>query len=165
MGKEIERKFLVNPDFDTSSTPALVLDISQGYLSLDIERSVRVRVSRWRSWHQQAFITVKGRSVGAARPEYEFELANVDEAQEMIDTLCKFVIRKQRTIIKHAGYEWHVDRFQDDNTGLIIAEIELSTEDEQFELPPWIGAEVTEDARYYNLALAQNPYNKWDDNK
>lgn len=165
MAKEIERKFIVTGDFDKFTDSALKLDISQGYLSLDIERSVRVRVSRWRRWYNQAFITVKGATVGKTRSEYEFELSNVDEAQEIIDTLCKFVVKKQRAIVNYGNHEWHVDRFLDENAGLIVAEIELSSEDEQLEYPPWVGVEITNDSRYYNLALAQTPYKNWKNNQ
>ena len=151
---EIERKFLVN--VDKLLPPTTTHKIKQGYLSTDPKRTVRVRIS-----NRRAYLTVKGESTkdGLSRFEYEREIYK-DEAEELM-TLCTDVIEKERLIIPYGEKVWEVDIFQGDNHGLVIAEIELTSETEQFETPPFVTTEVTGLTKYYNSALGQNPFKNW----
>ena len=154
MGQEIERKFLVN------GTPWRAWSggtrIRQGYISLDPARSVRVRIAGNAGW-----LTIKGITEGFRRAEFEFAIPGAD-AEEMLATLAQgAVIEKTRYAVEHAGQRWDVDVFAGENAGLAIAEIELEQEDQPVEPPPWVGAEVSGDARYYNLSLARLPWQRW----
>ncbi|MGZ8295339.1 MAG: CYTH domain-containing protein [Telluria sp.] len=154
MGVEIERKFLLTGD-DWRSLGEPVL-LRQGYLSSQPERVVRVRVEG-----ERATMTIKGRSSGATRGEWEYEIPLAD-ANELLDQLCeKPVIEKYRRRISHAGLTWEVDEFLGANQGLVVAEVELESEDQQFDKPSWIGAEVTDDPRYYNSSLIRLPFSQW----
>ena len=156
MGQEIERKFLVRGEFKSSARKAM--RISQGYLSSVPERTVRVRVR-----DNQGFITVKGKSDirGVSRFEWEKEIS-VDDAVALLGLCEPGVIDKTRYLVDYAGHTFEVDEFYGDNEGLVMAEIELSREDEAFEKPDWLGDEVTGDSRYYNAALTKNPYINWE---
>lgn len=156
MGQEIERKFLVRGEFKSSARKAM--RISQGYLSSVPERTVRVRVR-----DNQGFITVKGKSDihGVSRFEWEKEIS-VDDAVALLGLCEPGVIDKTRYLVDYAGHTFEVDEFYGDNEGLVMAEIELSCEDEAFEKPDWLGGEVTGDSRYYNAALTKNPYINWE---
>lgn len=156
MGQEIERKFLVRGEFKSSARKAM--RISQGYLSSVPERTVRVRVR-----DNQGFITVKGKSDirGVSRFEWEKEIS-VDDAFALLGLCEPGVIDKTRYLVDYAGHTFEVDEFYGDNEGLVMAEIELSCEDEAFEKPDWLGDEVTGDSRYYNAALTKNPYINWE---
>ncbi len=154
MAKEIERKFLVKQDLWQPGERHKLY--KQGYLSLDPERNVRVR-----SNGERAFLTIKGKTRGATRSEFEYEIPPGD-AEQMLDTLChQPVIEKTRYEIEYAGFVWEVDVFHGDNAGLILAEIELEHETQTVKLPEWAGQEVTGDPRYYNAYLAQHPYRSW----
>ncbi|HNX75545.1 MAG TPA: CYTH domain-containing protein [Candidatus Rifleibacterium sp.] len=154
MGKEIERKFLVRGNTWKSLAPGILY--RQGYLVSDRQRTVRVRLAG-----NTGYLTIKGETSGATRDEYEYEIPAAD-AVAMLDNLCAGpLIEKRRHKIAYAGQTWEVDEFTGDNTGLVVAEIELCSEDQQFELPVWVGAEVTEDPRYYNASLVKNPYKNW----
>lgn len=154
MGKEIERKFLVNGDaWRTLGTGTLM---QQGYLSTDLERVVRVRLEG-----EDASMTIKGQAVGATRGEWEYSIPKQD-AEEMLAQLClRPLIEKTRYRIMHEGMLWEVDEFLGDNEGLVVAEIELTSEDQPFAKPTWVGDEVTGDARYYNANLLMRPYSAW----
>lgn len=155
MGTEIERKFLVAA-CDWRDAAASRTELRQGFLSTDPERTVRVRLA-----DGAAELTIKGITVDAQRAEYEYSIPPADAA-EMLDALCQpGLIEKTRYRVPHAGHTWEVDVFQGANAGLIIAEIELASADEAFELPDWIGEEVTGDPRYYNASLVQHPYSSW----
>jgi len=154
MGKEIERKYLVK----SSEWKNLAKGTSyrQGYLSTVKERTVRVRTI-----DDKGFLTIKGITVGASRAEYEYEIPAAD-ANAMLSNLCeKPLIEKNRYKIAHAGLTWEVDEFFGDNDGLIVAEVELTSEDQKIELPAWVGEEVTSDPRYFNSNLTKNPYKNW----
>ena len=152
MGIEIERKFLVVGD-DWRSAPAV--PYAQGYLNRDKQRTVRVRIAQDAAW-----LTVKGISTGAARAEFEYAIPVADAGQLL--ALCDGpVVRKTRRVVEHAGAKWEIDEFEGDNAGLVVAEIELASEDAAFEPPPWLGAEVTHDPRYFNSSLATAPYRTW----
>ncbi len=154
MGTEIERKFLVRGDGwreGATATP-----IRQGYLHATKAISIRVRRAGG-----QAYLTVKGTQVGATRAEYEYGIP-VDDAEAMLDALCRRpLIEKVRHIVVHRGLTWEVDVFEGENAGLIVAEVELDSEDQDVALPDWIGPEVTHDPRYLNVNLAKNPYSRW----
>lgn len=154
MPKEIERKFLVNnSEFKNLSRGIL---IRQGFLSSDKERVVRIRIIE-----DKAYITIKGLSIGATRSEFEYEIP-LNDAAVILNELCKKpIIEKYRYMIKTGNSVWEVDEFIGLNAGLIIAEIELEHENQTFDIPDWIGKEVTGDPRYYNSNLISNPFTKW----
>jgi len=154
MGTEIERKFLVSDNSWRSLAPGV--HYRQGYLNSAKERTVRVRTI-----DGKGFLTVKGITTGATRAEYEYEVPGGD-ADAMLDDLCeKPLIEKSRYKIDFGGLVWEVDEFFGDNQGLIVAEVELGSEDQQFEKPAWIGEEVTGDPKYFNSNLINSPYLKW----
>lgn len=153
MAKEIERKFLVTNQGWRSGDAT---EYRQGYLSLDKERTVRVRIAG-----DVAYLTVKGITKGATRREFEYEIPLV-EAKEMLATVCRHpLIEKRRYIVEHGGLAWAIDEFSGDNGGLVVAEVELESEGQPFERPPWLGQEVTGDPRFYNVNLVENPYCNW----
>lgn len=153
MALEIERKFLINKELIIFENG---INIKQGYIQTSNNTVVRVRVKG-----SKAFLTIKGENKGSTRLEFEYEIP-LDEANEMLEKLCsKPIIDKTRYEIKHANHLWEVDVFYGDNEGLIIAEVELSSEDEKVILPSWIKKEVTSDTRYYNNQLIHNPYKLW----
>lgn len=154
MGVEIERKFLLQGEAWRGLGQRVLL--RQGYLSSARERVVRVRIEG-----EQAMLTIKGANVGVARGEWEYPIPLAD-AVELLDGLCEQpLIEKVRHRIEHAGMVWEVDEFLGANAGLIVAEIELASEDQPFEKPEWIGAEVSGDARYYNANLIRHPFSQW----
>lgn len=154
MGREIERKFLVNGDAWRGLAPGTLY--RQGYLCGAKERTVRVRVAG-----EKAFLTIKGLTMGATRAEYEYEIP-VADGQAMLDELAeKPLIEKIRHKIPYCGLVWEVDEFLGDNAGLIVAEVELADEKQIFDKPEWAGAEVTDDARYFNSNLARHPFRQW----
>lgn len=154
MGVEIERKFLLAGDaWRTLGEPVL---LRQGYLSSNKERTVRVRIEGG-----QGTMTIKGKSVGATRSEWEYPIP-LPDATELLDRLCEQpLIEKFRRRIVIGSHTWEVDEFLGANQGLVVAEIELRSEDEPFDKPAWIGAEVTDDARYFNSSLIRLPYSAW----
>jgi adenylate cyclase len=154
MGKEIEKKFLVRDDHWRGLAPGVLY--RQGYLNKEKGRTVRVRTVG-----DQGFLTIKGPSIGGARPEYEYPIP-LDDAVEILEHLClKPLIEKTRTKIPYQGFIWEIDEFKGKNQGLILAEIELTVVEETFAIPPWIGTEVTGDSRYYNANLVHHPYSAW----
>ena len=158
MALEIERKYLI--DLEKIGTLENGIRIKQGYLSTNKDAVVRVRVK-----NDKAYLTIKGSNSGIARLEYEYEIP-LNEANEMLEKLCqKPVIDKTRYLIKHDIHTWEVDIFYGDNDGLVVAEVELSSEDEFINLPTWIKEEVTTDARYYNSNLMKLPFKDWEENK
>ena len=154
MAQEIESKFLLTGE--GWRVLAKGVEYRQGYLCASKERAVRVRIAG-----ERGYLTIKGQTVGAARSEFEYEIP-LTEAREMLDQLCpQPQIEKKRYTIPFAGHVWEIDEFFGLNQGLVIAEIELEREDQVFERPEWIGAEVTGDPRYYNAALCVAPYSTW----
>ena len=155
MGVEIERKFLVVGD-DWRSAVSSSTRIVQGYLASTPEVTVRVRVRG-----ERAYLTIKGRSSGISRSEYEFDIP-VADAEAMITDLAQGpVIEKTRHLLEVDGHTWELDVFAGANEGLVMAEIELGSADEQFTVPSWAGRDVSDDARYYNVNLARTPYSHW----
>jgi len=154
MPVEIERKFLVVNDAWRSSA-SVGQRFCQGYLAGGHGVTVRIRRAG-----PQAFITVKGRAVGPARPEYEYPIP-VEEAEQLLHDLCERpLLEKTRHEVLHAGHVWEVDVFGGPNAGLVLAEVELERPEEPFELPPWVGEEVTFDPRYRSSELARSPWKK-----
>ena len=154
MGVEIERKFLVkNDDWKNLGTAVLY---RQGYISSDYQKIVRIRTAG-----EKAFLTIKSKSDGIKRMEYEYEIPFAD-GHELLETLCEPpIVEKTRTKIEWKGFLWEVDEFSGLNTGLVVAEIELPDENTIFEKPDWIGREVSEDKRYSNSNLIKMPFPKW----
>ena len=152
MGVEIERKFKVADDFRPTGVG---ISMAQGYLSRDPKRTVRIRIAG-----MQGYLTIKGETHGAARLEYEYEIP-AEEARELLALCEQPLVEKTRYRETVAGHVWAVDVFHGANAGLVIAEIELSSEVETFVLPAWAGAEVTGEKRYYNSALIAHPYTTW----
>lgn len=155
MAQEIERKFLVNGEFKNLAIKQT--RITQGYLSSVPERTVRVRIKG-----DKGFITIKGigNASGASRYEWEKEIP-VNEVEELLKICEPGVIDKTRYLVKNGDHVFEVDEFYGDNEGLIVAELELKSEDESFSKPEWLGEEVTGDARYFNSMLMKNPYTNW----
>ncbi len=154
MAIEIEKKFLViNDEYKNLSNKVL---FRQGYLSVDAERTVRVR-----SYNGKGFLTIKGKTKSFSREEYEYDIP-IQDAERMLDKLClKPIIEKLRYFLIYEGHEWVVDEFLGVNQGLVIAEIELDSEQQTFKKPEWVGDEVTSDIRYSNSNLVENPYQSW----
>ena len=155
MPTEIERKFLVDHQkWEGLIKPTGKL-YKQGYILSDEKRTVRIRVT-----NDAAYITLKGALTGISRSEYEYTIP-LNEGSEILDNFATSLIQKTRYNIEYAGHTWEVDVFTGDNSGLIIAEIELQNEDEQFEKPEWVGPEVSHDNRYANSSLSVYPYKDW----
>ncbi|WP_018614216.1 CYTH domain-containing protein [Segetibacter koreensis] len=155
MGVEIERKYLVNKN----NWDKLIKDdrhfIKQGYIINSPGKTIRVRLT-----DNKGYITIKGVSTGASRPEFEYEIPE-DDAKQLLDNFCTSAISKIRNNIIYNGKFWQVDEFLEDNEGLIIAEIELADIDEAFDLPVWITKEVTGEEKYYNSYLSVHPFKEW----
>lgn len=155
MGTEIERKFLVR---DTRILQGLTgVAIAQGYLSRNPSATVRVRIV-----DSVGYLTVKGKTEGISRTEFEYRIP-LGEARELLGLCEPGLIEKRRYRIAVAHHIWEVDVFHGDNEGLVIAEVELNHAGEQPVIPPWIGAEVSDDPRYFNSALSRKPFQRWAD--
>jgi adenylate cyclase len=154
MGIEIERKFLVSGE-GWRQPASRQTHFSQGYLSRDPARTVRVRLAG-----ERAFLTIKGATHGATRAEFEYEVPPAD-AQQLLALCDGPVVEKIRHLCAFDGMTWEVDEFLGANAGLLVAEIELQSEDQAFSRPAWLGEEVTGDARYVNANLAVTPYTGW----
>jgi len=161
MGIEIERKFLVTGDSWRAAAHAVV-PMAQGYLN-DLaaveggmqKASVRVRIEG-----ERAFLNLKSRQAGHTRQEFEYEVPMAD-ADALLDLCVGGRIEKRRHLVQVGAHLWEVDEFLGENAGLVVAEIELDSADEAFEMPAWAGRQVTHARRYYNLALASHPYARW----
>ncbi len=156
MAVEIEKKFLVKNDgWKKGGTSKIFY---QGYLCSGSGQTVRVRIAG-----DQAYLTIKGKSVGISRLEFEYHIP-VAEAKIMLEEICiQPIIHKCRFFTQYGGFLWEIDEFYDDNTGLVLAEIELESEEQPFPRPPWLGEEVSTDRRYYNAALCSHPFKEWKD--
>lgn len=151
---EIERKFLLKSnDWRPGATGTLY---RQGYLCTDPERTVRIRLGG-----NQAILAIKGGGDGIARVEFEYPIP-APEAEQLLDALCLHpLVEKVRYLVPFAGLTWEIDEFLGANAGLLLAEVELERVDQKVPIPPWIGAEVTGDPRYYNAWLARHPFGTW----
>jgi len=155
MGNEIERKFLVDHEKWRRVKKGKGTHYRQGYLINDEKRTFRVRVT-----DKHGYITLKGSTSGISRKEYEYKIP-VEDGIELLDAFAESEVRKTRYKVKFAGNLWEVDEFSGDNEGLIMAEIELEHEDEEFEKPDWLVREVSDDDRYYNSNLSVHPFKRW----
>lgn len=152
---EIERKFLVESDAWRAQS-SRSCHMRQGYLNQDPHCSLRVRIADNRAW-----LNIKSVTIGTMRHEFEYEIP-ISDGHQMLDTLSrKPLIEKTRHYVTLGPHIWEIDVFEGDNTGLIVAEIELDAPDESFDRPEWLGQEVTHDIRYYNTCLATQPYRDW----
>ena len=163
MGVEIERKFLVEGDGWRAAAREIV-PMAQGYINDmgamdrgEQKASVRVRIQG-----DAAFLNLKSRELGHTRQEFDYPIP-VADARALLALCVGGVVDKRRHYVEHEGHLWEVDEFLGDNAGLVVAEIELDHADEAFVKPAWIGKQVTDAARYYNLALASRPYSAWTD--
>jgi adenylate cyclase len=160
MATEIERKFLLADDSWRAQADAGT-PMRQGYLigasaQNAAKASVRVRIAG-----ETANLNIKSATLGVTRQEYEYPIP-LHEANEMLDTLADGpLIEKTRYHVPYDGHTWEIDVFSGDNAGLVVAEVELATVDESFQRPPWLGTEVSDDPRYYNVCLVQHPYKDW----
>lgn len=155
MGLEIEKKFLVK-DESWKQQALHGTYYRQGYISSQSGRVVRIRTRE-----DKAYLTIKGKSIGATRSEYEYEIP-YEEAVEMLAQVCeKPVIEKTRYKIMYENLLWEIDVFEKENKGLVIAEVELEEEEQEIDLPPWVGEEVTMQEKFYNASLIKNPFSQW----
>lgn len=155
MGIEIEHKFLIADDSWRQAADAGVT-IKQGYLIGAKQASVRVRIEGGK-----ASLNIKSATLGVRRQEFEYAIP-MEDAQSLLSTLCeKPFIEKVRYLVYYAGKKWEIDVFEGDNAGLVVAEVELQDEAEEFDKPTWVGKEVSDDPRYYNTCLSQHPYKDW----
>ncbi|MEN7973069.1 MAG: CYTH domain-containing protein [Verrucomicrobiota bacterium] len=154
MAVEIERKFLVAGDSWKAAASDGVL-CRQGYLASEPEKTVRVRIIGG-----QAFLTIKGATTGISRSEFEYEIP-VADAVELLKLCGDAIVEKTRYFVGHGGMVWELDVFSGANEGLVLAELELESEEQPFDLPDWAGKEVSGDIRYYNAYLARHPFATW----
>lgn len=155
MATEIERKFLVR-DESWRSSSSHKTEIIQGYLANTDRGSIRVRISG-----DRANLNIKSMTLGVTRKEYDYPIPARD-ARAMLEDLCmRPLIEKTRYHVEYNGHTWEIDEFHGDNAGLIVAELEVAHKDEAFDPPPWLGEEVSDDPRYYNVCLVQHPYSSW----
>ncbi len=155
MNYEIERKFLVAGDYKAEAFAHY--RIVQGYLSSVLERVVRIRIQG-----DTAFLTIKSTVSDTEFTRYEWEREiPLQDAEEMLKFCEKEIIDKTRHLVKVGAHVFEVDEFYGNNQGLVVAEVELASEDEVFEKPDWLGEEVTNDDRYYNSMLVKHPYSEW----
>lgn len=154
MAIEIEKKFLIKHiPFERVQYSH---KIKQGYIVSDKKKVIRVREKG-----NDYFITIKGNKIGISRSEFEYKIPESD-ALELLENFCELdSIIKTRHYVKHHGHTWEIDEFHGENEGLVVAEIELDSEDEQFDIPEWVLEEVTPDPRYYNMNLTVNPFSQW----
>lgn len=154
-GIEIERRFLLKNDAWKAVAGAPCL-MSQGYLSVEKERIIRLRIIG-----NQAWLTLKGYISDVSRSEFEYEIP-VADAQTMMDTMCPFRLEKHRYEVNYQGFIFEIDEYFGDNAPLIVAELELPAEDTPFPRPDWLGEEITSDGRFTNAYLSKHPYSQWD---
>jgi adenylate cyclase len=154
MSKEIERKFTV--DTEKWHPDGAGMHVLQGYLPKSGRTAVRVRISGDRAW-----LTIKGETKGAVRSEFEYPIPVADAHQILLELCERPFIRKIRYHVAHSGVTWEVDVFEEENAGLVVAEVELTSEDQEVDLPPWVLMEVTDDPSYYNANLIRYPFQHW----
>lgn len=152
MAREIERKFLVKDSWQPQSEG---VKIAQGYLSTVPERTVRVRIKG-----EKGYLTIKGKNTGISRAEFEYEIPRQD-AEELLAMAEQPILDKTRYLEKQGASLWEIDVFAGENEGLVVAEVELPSEEAVFERPAWLGEEVSGDVRYYNANLIKQPYSLW----
>lgn len=155
MGVEIEHKYLVKVAEWNNVQASDCVEIRQGYLQTDPNKTIRVRTKG-----NKAYFTIKGKAVGASRLEFEYEIP-VADANELLDKFCSNLVEKVRHYVVHEGKTWEIDVFAGLNVGLIVAEIELNSEEEMYTLPNWVAENVTSEVKYANSNLSITPFSKW----
>lgn len=155
MPTETEHKYLVNHQLWQQVASDKSVSIKQAYLLTDPNKTIRIRTSG-----NSGFITIKGKTIGASRPEFEYEIP-IDEANQLIESFCSDIIEKTRHYVNYANKTWEVDVFEGLNLGLMVAEIELDDENEQYVKPVWAEQNVTDDRKYANSNLSIKPYTTW----
>lgn len=151
---EIERRFLLkNDDWKLEASAPQVLQ--QGYLSVEKERTIRVRIIDDKAW-----LTLKGYISDVSRSEFEYEIP-LAHAQQMMETMCPFKMEKHRYRVEFKGFVFEIDEYFGDNAPLVVAEVELPAEDAPFEKPDWLGAEITSEGKFTNAYLSKHPYSTW----
>jgi len=156
MATEIERKYLIQLEaWQQAKKQVKYTHISQGYLSLEAARTVRIRMTK-----EMAFLTIKGITKGISRVEFEYQIP-FNEGLELLKICQGSIIKKKRYTLSYDNLIWEIDEFEGDNLGLVVAEVELESEDQIFALPTWIKEEVSDDNRYYNANLVQYPFKDW----
>lgn len=155
MGIEIERKFLVNKDKFKKLNLTDFEYLYQGYISVEVDKTIRIR-----KLQTNAFLTIKGITENATRLEFEYEIP-IEDAKQLLEKFSTNMLEKKRYKFVYDNKIWEIDEFLGDNEDLLVAEIELKSVDEIFEIPNWIEQEVTDDVRYYNANLTINPFKNW----
>lgn len=161
MGLEIERKFLVSSEAWRTAAHA-VIPMAQGYVNdaASIESGAQKASVRVRIQGDAAYLNLKSREIGHTRQEFDYPIP-VEDARALLALCVGGLVDKRRHLVHHGGLLWEVDEFLGDNAGLVVAEVELEHAEQAIDLPEWVGEEVTDDVRYYNLALAAHPYTRW----
>jgi adenylate cyclase len=155
MATEIERKFLIINDSWRKEADEGIYMV-QGYMGSNEKSSIRIRING-----DKANLNIKSKTIGIQRSEFDYPIP-VDEAKDILETLCdKPFVEKTRYHVLHDGKKWEIDVFAGDNNGLIVAELELESTDEEFSMPDWAGEDVSDDPRYYNVCLVTHPYKDW----
>ena len=152
---ETEHKYLINHELWQQIIPNKSVQIKQAYLLTEPNKTIRIRTAG-----NAGFITIKGKTIGASRPEFEYEIP-IEEANQLIESFCSELIEKTRYYVVHENRTWEVDVFEGMNVGLIVAEIELDDEDEEYKKPNWVTRNVTDDRRYANSNLSLKPFTTW----
>jgi len=155
MPVETEHKYLINHELWQQIIPNKSVQIKQAYLLTEPNKTIRIRTAG-----NAGFITIKGKTIGASRPEFEYEIP-IEEANQLIESFCSELIEKTRYYVVHENKTWEVDVFEGMNVGLIVAEIELDDEDEEYKKPNWVTQNVTDDRRYANSNLSLKPFTTW----
>lgn len=161
MGLEIERKFLVTSEAWRAAAHA-VIPMAQGYVNdaASIKSGAQKASVRVRIQGDAAYLNLKSREIGHTRQEFDYPIP-VEDARALLALCVGGLVDKRRHLVHHGGLLWEVDEFLGDNAGLVVAEVELEHADQAIDLPEWVGEDVTDDVRYYNLALAAHPYTRW----
>lgn len=155
MAIEIEHKYLVKKDLWKQIVPDKSVEVKQAYLLTDPTKTIRVRTK-----DDKGYITIKGKAIGASRSEFEYEIP-VTDANELISNFSSNLIEKIRHYVTFENKLWEVDEFKGSNSGLIVAEIELTSENEKYSIPEWVSENVTDDHNYANSNLSIRPYTTW----
>lgn len=153
---EIERRFLLNNDSWKAYVQQTIV-LQQGYLSVEKERTIRVRISGNRAW-----LTLKGYISDVSRSEFEYEIP-LSDAQTILQTMCPFKVEKHRHLVELEGYIFEIDEFFGENAPLVVCELELANEAANYPKPTWLGREITSDSRFTNAYLSKHPYGSWAD--
>jgi adenylate cyclase len=152
---EIEHKYLIDLEKWKEVIPDQSIEMAQAYMVSEADKTIRVRIAG-----EKAYLTIKGKSHGASRAEFEYEIPR-NEGEQLIKQFCAKIVKKRRHLVVFNSKTWEVDEFLDKNKGLFVAEIELNSEDEKYLKPAWVKENVTSDFKYTNSQLAKHPFCEW----